>query len=385
LPLRRFTETELTQFLTEVDRALSSRGSVVVVGGAAAILQHGATQPTADIDTYSVGPAGLEDAILLAREKTRLPIPVEYAAVADAPYNYEDRLERLKAPRLSHLEILVPERHDLALMKIGRGEERDIVVLEQLHARQPFDREVLVSRFIDEMPHAFQDPRSLRLKFLLTTARLFGREAADEARDRLIRVPAERDLAATTLIVNGRALHRSGIHDETIASPRFEGTLRQTATSGIAFPLRDHRGVVGMAIETTAGSELRGEHALGVWISNAGPADKKLIIVSDPVDALAIHQWKDQRTAGYIATIGGVGPEKERLLKTILARASEVALGVASDVEGTRVAASLRALAPTATDLTPPRLRSWRAYVGELERKWIRAQGFEPPGRTRGR
>lgn len=387
MPLHRFHEPELSRFLVEIDRHLSQSGTLVVIGGAAAILQYGASSGTVDIDTYSSGPPGLEEAIRQAWALTGLEIGVEYAAVADAPYNYEDRLERLREPNLSRLKILVPERHDLALMKIARGEERDIVVLEQLHVREPFDREVLVSRFLDEMRHAMQDPRSLRLKLLLTTARLFGRDAADEVRERLTRVPAERDLAATTRIVNARALHRSGIHDETIAAPRFDGALRQVATGGIAFPLYDQRGVVGLAIETTTGAELQGEHSLGVWRSNAASSDKKLIVVSDPVDALAIHQWKDQGDASYVATVGLVGPEKERVLRTLLSETSrsEVMLAVARDAQGTRISASLRALAPAASLLRPPRLRSWRAYVGEIERKWIRAQGFEPPGRTRDR
>jgi hypothetical protein len=388
LPRRSFEESELARFLTEVDRALPSAGSVVVIGGAAAILQYGATRPTEDIDTYSAGPTGLEEAISAAWERTGLPIPVQYAAVADAPYNYEDRLETLRSPRLSRLEVKVPERHDLALMKIARGEERDIVVLEQLHARRPFDREILVSRFLDEMPYAMQDPRSLRLKFLVTTARLYGREAADETRNRLIRVPAERALAGTTLIVNGLVLNAQGIHDEVLSAARFQGTLRQMATGGgIAFPLRDDRGVVGLAVETTAGLELRGEHALGVWGSNGMSTDKRLIVVSHPVDALAIHQWKDQGDARYVATVGPLGSDKERVLRNLLSWVSpeKVVLAFAADADGKALAAAARTLAPAATMLHPPRFRSWRAYVGEIEQEWIRAQGLAVPGPTRGR
>jgi Nucleotidyltransferase of unknown function (DUF6036) len=390
LALPRFEKPELTRFLVEVDRALSAPGSVVIIGGAAAILQYGATRPTVDIDTYSVAPTGLEDAIRKAWTATGLEISVEYAAVADAPYNYEDRLERLRSPRLERLQVLVPERHDLALMKITRAEERDLVVLDQMHAKRPFDSETLVSRYLDEMSHAAQDPRILRQKFLLSTARLFGRDVAEEAHDRLMRVPAERALAATSRVVNGRALHRSGIRPETIALERFDGAIRQDATGAIVFPLRDSRGVVGLALETLTGSEVRGEAALGVWASQSKRTDKTLVIISDPVDALAAHQGTPDPNTRYIATAGAIGREKGRLLRDVFRQipaGRRVLLGFGGGPDGDRLATTVQELVPSTIMIRhiPPRLRSWRSYVQDIERNWIRSQGLEvrAPGRDR--
>ncbi len=182
--LARFGRPDLERFLRAIDQSLAAPGSVVVIGGAAAILQYGASRPTVDIDTFSAAPPGLEDAIRAAWKMTGLQISVQYAAVADAPYDYEDRLERLVSPHLERLEVRIPERHDLALMKICRGEERDLVVLDEMHARRPFELETFLARYPSEMTHVIQDARILELKVVLAMARLFGAEAAERVRKR---------------------------------------------------------------------------------------------------------------------------------------------------------------------------------------------------------
>jgi hypothetical protein len=380
LPLPRFNRPELERFLIEIDRALTTPGRVVVIGGAAAILQYRATRSTVDIDTYSAGPAGLEDAIRAAWVTTGLEISVQYAAVADAPFNYEDRLVRLASPRLERLEVMVPERHDLALMKVTRGEERDLVVLDEMHALEPFDLETLVTRYLDELTHAMQDPRILRQKFLLFTQRLFGSKVADKTRDRIIRVPVERELGATTAVVNGRALYRLGIRPETIADERFAGTIRQDSTGAIVFPMRDAAGAVALRLETPLGSVVRGEAELGLWSSPTNATDTSLVVVSDPLDAVALHQHVSDPHARYVAT-AAVGKHQSRLLREAirsLAADGRLLLAFPRDQTGDRLAAEVGALEPRRPMLRhlPPRLGSWRLFVQDAEREWIRSQGF---------
>src|SRR5687768_12527270 len=103
--MRRFNAPELVQFLTAMDDLLCERASLTVIGGAAAALQHGATRPTSDIDTFQPLPEAVTRAAAEARRSTRLDIAVSFAAVADAPYDYEDRLERVASPKLQHLEL----------------------------------------------------------------------------------------------------------------------------------------------------------------------------------------------------------------------------------------------------------------------------------------
>jgi hypothetical protein len=180
----RHPPTDIERFVRAVDAALAEPASLLVIGGAAAVLGYGATRPTEDIDTFHELQAPILEAIETAREATKLQIPVSFAAVADAPYNFEDRLVPLDLG-LARLTVVVPERHDLALMKLIRGYQHDVEVIEQIHRLQPLSLDVLRSRFVDEMGHVVADPRRLRLNFYEVVERLYGREQALTVRSQL--------------------------------------------------------------------------------------------------------------------------------------------------------------------------------------------------------
>lgn len=183
--LRRHGRADIERFLTALDAAIDEPTAVLVIGGAAAIIHYGAESPTHDIDTFQRLSPALERAAATAAERTGLDIPVSFAAVADAPHDFEDRLEPVTELGLKKLAIYVPERHDLALMKTVRGYEHDIAVIAELHGKQPFDLGVLKTRFRDEMSHVIKDPRSLRINFVLVVERLYGAETARLVRDEL--------------------------------------------------------------------------------------------------------------------------------------------------------------------------------------------------------
>jgi len=179
--MRRYNRVELVTFLKSLDAELADPSELLVIGGAAATLRYGATATTKDIDTWNSIPATVHEAAARARTKTGLAIPMEQASVADAPYHYEDRTRR--APlKLKRLRIRVPERHDLALMKIIRGDRHDEDVIAEIHAKHPLDPEVLIDRFENEMGHVVKDERILRQQFRLLVQRLFGPEAAKGVR-----------------------------------------------------------------------------------------------------------------------------------------------------------------------------------------------------------
>jgi hypothetical protein len=99
-------------------------------------------------------------------------MPFEQSGVADGPYDFEDRLLRAM-PRLTRLTVLVPDRHDLALMKTVRGDQADFAKLQAIHERKPFDLSVLLERYQQEMSHVVIDPRRLRGNFLALVESLF--------------------------------------------------------------------------------------------------------------------------------------------------------------------------------------------------------------------
>ena len=89
-------------------------------------------------------------------------------------------------PRLARLTVLVPERHDLALMKTVRGDQADFAKLQAIHERKPFDLSVLLQRYKEEMGQVVIDPRRLRGNFLALVESLFPEAVAlvEEALER---------------------------------------------------------------------------------------------------------------------------------------------------------------------------------------------------------
>jgi hypothetical protein len=170
--VRYYGRAEIERFLRAVDRALKRPVTVIIIGGGAAAVKYRIDDPTTDIDTFNALGADLRRAIDAARHATGLAMPFEQSGVADGPYCFEDRLLRAM-PRLFRLTVLVPERHDLALMKTMRGDQADFAKLRAIHDRKPFDLGVLLSRYVEEMDHVITDPRRLRGNFLALVESLF--------------------------------------------------------------------------------------------------------------------------------------------------------------------------------------------------------------------
>jgi hypothetical protein len=172
--IQTFARRDLERFLREVDRSLDQPTRVIVIGGTAATLRYGASRATQDIDTLTNVSASLSRAVLKAQAKTGLRIPIQRVTVADEPENYESRLQRAM-PRLTRLRVMVPERHDLVLMKAMRAYDHDLQVIAEIHANSPLDLDTLVSRFVEEMTPIGPE-RRIRQNFLLVVERLFPNE-----------------------------------------------------------------------------------------------------------------------------------------------------------------------------------------------------------------
>jgi hypothetical protein len=154
-----------------------------VIGGAAAALRYGAKRNTSDIDTFNDTTPEVERAVRVTQQKLQLGIVVSKAAIADPPWNFEDRLEELAELGLGKLKVQVPERHDLALMKTVRGYTHDLEVLQEMHRDRPFDLDTLVTRFKSEMGQAVTDHRLFRINFQVLIERTFGSSTAVRVRD----------------------------------------------------------------------------------------------------------------------------------------------------------------------------------------------------------
>jgi hypothetical protein len=78
--------------------------------------------------------------------------------------------------------VRVPEKHDLVLMKVLRGDEHDLQAIEAIHRRSPLDLPILVRRYREEMGATIIDPGRLRSQFLTMIERLFPEHVDETAR-----------------------------------------------------------------------------------------------------------------------------------------------------------------------------------------------------------
>ena len=181
--MRKFRRDELTRFLESLDTHLTEARRLVLIGGAAASLAYGIKRVTTDIDTID-DTADLEEALQLARSETGLDVPFQSVGTYDAPYHFEDRLESVDLG-LEKLQIVVPEKHDLALMKVVRGQDDDLEAIQQIADGVGLDRAMLVDRFKNEMTQAIGRPEQLRANFLSTIEMLYGEPEADRVNSEL--------------------------------------------------------------------------------------------------------------------------------------------------------------------------------------------------------
>lgn len=175
--MRKFGRDELTRFLASVDNHLSGPRRIILIGGAAASLAYGISRVTTDIDTID-DITDLAEVLRLARLDTQLDVPFQSVGIYDAPYDYADRLTPVDLG-FKKLRIIVPEKHDLALMKVVRGQDNDREAIEQMAQQVGLDRDTLVDRFRNEMTHAIGRPEQLRANFLAIIEVLYGEPEAD--------------------------------------------------------------------------------------------------------------------------------------------------------------------------------------------------------------
>lgn len=144
---------QIRRFLAAVDKHLRAPARLVIIGGGAALLQHGAKSPTRDIDAFEGDMAAVKKAAALAEAEIGYAVPLGRAAVADLPLNYETRQQR-PMPQLKRLDVLVPDQYDLTLSKLVRAHQADLAVCKEMHEAKPLDATTLVKRYLDEMSHA---------------------------------------------------------------------------------------------------------------------------------------------------------------------------------------------------------------------------------------
>lgn len=182
--MKAFAGKELVTFLTAVDKHLEAPFRLEMIGAAAAILKFKIKRGTIDIDsTHSV--SKLVKACEAAKADTGLDIPLQTVGIYDGPYEYESRLTRISVPKLKKLQIMVPEKHDWALMKIMRLSRKDIDDIQEVSHAVGFSKVTFLKRFLEEMTHVHGRKKDVIANFLTMMEQLYGKAEADDMEERI--------------------------------------------------------------------------------------------------------------------------------------------------------------------------------------------------------
>ncbi len=180
------------ELLRLIDDELEEPHTLVIIGGAAIGLRYNRAHLTTDIDSVTSTRdrrlwAAIGRACRKMQEQTGLAeLPrVSSSSVFDPPEDWESRLRSLKRLRLKRLDVKLPERHDLALSKVSRGDTRDFEAILAMHEEKPFLLPTLVRRYEEARRVRVGDPRRFKMNFLSLVSALFGDEEADRVEPRL--------------------------------------------------------------------------------------------------------------------------------------------------------------------------------------------------------
>jgi hypothetical protein len=186
-PLSKFAPAEIERFFQALDRELRGPVTVTVIGGAAIGLRYDPRHTTTDIDLTPVSDAEFWDAVKRARSTN--PIPVQPVNFFTPPYDYESRRTTLPIRGLKHLTVLIPEVHDLAIMKAARAETHDLEAVEDIHKKRPLDLDTLIARYYEARTQVTGSVEMFTLGFLALVERLFGEKEAQRIQQRIEREP----------------------------------------------------------------------------------------------------------------------------------------------------------------------------------------------------
>jgi hypothetical protein len=180
--VRKFAAEEMKQFLRAVDQQLAVASEIVLIGGTAIALHFDVQHATSDIDLIEVTPDVLR-ACTEARAQTGLAVPVTQVGVYFAPEGFRDRCDTLPIAGLRSLRVVIPERHDLAIMKIARGYEHDLQAIEAMHKAAPLVLETLTQRYRETWVTGRRE--AFKLSLLALVDHLFGPDCAKRVDDEL--------------------------------------------------------------------------------------------------------------------------------------------------------------------------------------------------------
>jgi hypothetical protein len=130
-----------------------------------------------------------------------------------------------------------------------------------------------------------------------------------------------------------------------LAHPRFAGQVRIDDKGSAVFPHVDADGLSGFELKNVGVTRFATAGTKGLWLSNAFPNDKRLVIAESAIDALSHAVLVPDHEARYASVAGKLTPQQPELIRAAAARmphGSEIIAAMDADEEGRKLAAVVR-------------------------------------------
>lgn len=174
-----FNRELILKLLREIDKQLSKKAALYVIGGSAANLAYDSKDGTKDIDTWNKEKAIEEAYQVVIKKFPQLKIPLGPANVQISSPEMHARFKPLKDEAFDKLSVLIPEAEDLFLMKAQRAGSKDLEDLDNLHKNVKLNSKIILERFKNEiLPLNAGDDELLKDRFLSCVDRVFGEKTA---------------------------------------------------------------------------------------------------------------------------------------------------------------------------------------------------------------
>ncbi len=171
------------------------------------------------------------------------------------------------------------------------------------------------------------------------------------------------------IINNHPYLNQRGISQETINDPRFQETIYLDQRNNAIFPHKDRDGICGYEIRNQNFKGFASGGTKGLWVSNSGQNDQKLVICESPLDCLSYHQLFPDDQTRYFATSGTLSEKQKDLLKTafenINEKGAEIIIATDRDIGGEEISQELTKIAPNSAQIS--------RHVPKYQKDWNEA------------
>ena len=170
--------TSHLELLRAIDAELPGPARVAVVGESALALGAGSIDDVPTLEIAAVDFRDFWEAAERAGTQRGTGPALRPARDLRAPFAWRDRLSATHLPGLTRLQVLLPERHDLALLLAGSGLASDLQRAEELHRARPLRPGVLLARHHEADDGRIENDGAFVLGFLALAHRLFGADLA---------------------------------------------------------------------------------------------------------------------------------------------------------------------------------------------------------------